>query len=73
LENVLHVPIESVFDDEGKPVCYVRRADGRVEKRGVKPGRTNDHYVEVLDGLADGESVQLFAPGDAAAGGVGKN
>ena len=69
LKDALHVPIESVFNDDGKPVCYVRKPHGQgVEKRHVKPGKANDHYVELLDGLAEGEEVQLFAPSDGSAG-----
>lgn len=67
LSNVLQVPIEAVFNDDGKPVCYVRRPDGKPEKREVKPGRSNDHYVEV-DGLKEGEEVQLFVPTEGSSG-----
>lgn len=67
-KDVLQVPIESVFNDqEGKSVCYVRRPDGKPERREVKPGRSNDHFVEV-DGVKEGEEVQLFVPTE----GVGK-
>jgi RND family efflux transporter MFP subunit len=62
LKDVLQVPIESVFNDDGKPVCYVRQPDGRIEKREVKPGQSNDHFVQVVDGLREGEEVQLFVP-----------
>jgi RND family efflux transporter MFP subunit len=68
LKGVLQVPIESVFNDEGKPVCYVRRPDGKPEKREVKPGRSNDHFVEVVDGLKEGEEVQLFVPTEGSSG-----
>jgi HlyD family secretion protein len=61
LKDVLQVPIEAVFNDDGKAVCYVRRPEGKPEKREVKPGRSNDHFVEV-DGLKEGEEVQLFVP-----------
>lgn len=73
LKNVLHVPIESVFNDDGKPVCYVRKPGGQgVERRDVKPGKSNDHFVEILSGLAEGEEVQLFAPSEGtSSGGAG--
>ena len=64
LQQVLQVPIESVFNDDGKPVCYVRKADGKPERREVKPGRSNDHFVEVVDGLREGEEVQLYVPSE---------
>lgn len=68
LQGVLQVPIESVFNDDGKPVCYVRKPDGKPEKREVKPGRSNDHFVEVVDGLKEGEEVQLFVPSEGSSG-----
>ena len=69
LKDVLQVPIESVFNDDGKPVCYVRKPDGKPEKREVKPGRSNDHFVEVVEGLKAGEEVQLFVPTEGSSGG----
>ena len=44
-----------------------RRPDGKPEKREVKPGRSNDHFVEV-DGLKEGEEVQLFVPTEGSSG-----
>jgi multidrug efflux pump subunit AcrA (membrane-fusion protein) len=71
LKDALHVPIESVFNHDGKPVCYVRKPNGQgVERREVKPGKSNDHFVEIADGLREGEEVQLFAPSDLAGGGA---
>jgi HlyD family secretion protein len=67
LKDVLQVPIEAVFNDDGKPVCYVRRPGGKPEKREVKPGRSNDHFVEV-EGLKEGEEVQLFLPTEGSVG-----
>jgi HlyD family secretion protein len=54
--NALVVPIEAVFNEDGKPVCYVRRGD-RSDKRPVKCGKSNDHLVEIVEGLGDGEEV----------------
>jgi RND family efflux transporter MFP subunit len=68
VSNVLQVPVESVFNDDGKPVCYVRRPEGKPEKREVKPGRSNDHFVEIVDGLKEGEEVQLFVPSEGSTG-----
>ena len=68
LKDVLQVPIEAVFNDDGKPVCYVRRTDGKPEKREVKPARSNDHFVEIADGLKEGEEVQLFVPSEGSTG-----
>jgi multidrug efflux pump subunit AcrA (membrane-fusion protein) len=72
LKDVMQVPIESVFNADGKPVCYVRKPDGQgVERREVKPGKSNDHFVEIVEGLAEGEEVQLSAPTDGTGSGTG--
>jgi HlyD family secretion protein len=65
-EGVVAVPIEAVHDDEGKPVCYVHAA-GAPEKRKVKPGRSNDDLVELVEGVSEGEQVYLFRPQEQAA------
>ncbi len=65
IPNTLSVPIESVFNDNGVPVVYVRNAQGS-ERREVKPGKSNDHFVEILDGLAAGEQVDLVPTRDGS-------
>ncbi len=59
LPDVLMVPIEAVVNEDGEPVCYVKRKDLGPEKRKVKPGKSNDHFVQILDGLRAGEEVDL--------------
>lgn len=70
--NVLQVPLEAVFNDDGEPVCYVRKGAGS-EKRSVQPGKSNDHSVEITSGLAEGEQVDLTPARAASASGNGKN
>lgn len=59
LNDVLMVPIEAVINEEGETVCYVRRKDNSTEKRKVKPGKSNDHFVQILEGLSVGDEVDL--------------
>lgn len=61
LKDVLHVPIHAVVAEEGDHFCFVPKAEG-FEKRTVKIGKNNLHYVEVLDGLKEGELVLLYDP-----------
>ncbi|HEV8379007.1 MAG TPA: hypothetical protein VGQ99_06285 [Tepidisphaeraceae bacterium] len=63
--NVLTVPIEAVFNDNGVPVCYVRKGP-ESERREVKPGKSNDHFVEIMAGLNDGEQVDLIPARDSS-------
>jgi HlyD family secretion protein len=66
VENVIHTPIEAVFNVDGKPVCFVRQGSG-YERRAVKPGRSNDDFVEITEGLAEGEQVYVFNPAESGA------
>lgn len=61
LDNVLLAPIESVFNEDGQTVCYVRSGAG-YEKRVVKTGKSNDDLVEICEGLQEGQNVYLFNP-----------
>ncbi|MBC8875358.1 MAG: efflux RND transporter periplasmic adaptor subunit [Planctomycetes bacterium] len=58
LEDVLSVPVQAVVQIRRETWCYVD-ADGRVERRDVKLGRTNDKFVEILEGIDEGTRVVL--------------
>ena len=58
LEDVLTVPVQAVVQIGRGTWCYVD-ADGRVERRDVQLGRTNDKFVEILEGLDEGARVVL--------------
>jgi RND family efflux transporter MFP subunit len=59
LPNVLMVPVQAVAELEGEHFAYVVGAG--VERRAVKVGQNNEKFVEVRDGLAEGEQVALDA------------
>lgn len=56
LHDVLTVPVASVVDIGGKHYCWVQNG-GQSEKRPLVLGQTNDKFVEVKDGVAEGELV----------------
>lgn len=58
LENVLSVPIQAIVQRADKNWCYLQIA-GRPERREVKLGKTNDKFVEIQEGLAEGDIVVL--------------
>lgn len=60
-EGVLFVPVEGVYNREGKSYCKVRQGEGQVERE-VKTGRFSTDYVEVSDGLSENEQVLLDRP-----------
>jgi HlyD family secretion protein len=61
LHDVLYAPIQSVITVEDKKVCYVMGNNGP-EKREVELGLYNDDFVEVKNGLTEGEKVLLSPP-----------
>jgi Cu(I)/Ag(I) efflux system membrane fusion protein len=54
---VVAVPVSSVIDSGRRQVVIVDLGNGRFEPRDVKLGRRGPEYVEVLDGIHDGDSV----------------
>jgi Cu(I)/Ag(I) efflux system membrane fusion protein len=60
-DPVLAVPDSAVIDSGSRQIVLVDKGDGRFEPRPVKLGRRGTGYVEVRDGLADGEVVVTSA------------
>ena len=61
LNDVVYVPIQAVAPSEGKQVCYVVRGL-KSEKREVEIGQFNDEFIEIKNGLKEGEKVLLRPP-----------
>jgi multidrug efflux pump subunit AcrA (membrane-fusion protein) len=55
--EVLTVPRNAVLQPGSQPVVYVDEGKGYYEQHKVKLGRVGDDYVEVLDGLTEGDKV----------------
>ncbi|MCD6404484.1 MAG: efflux RND transporter periplasmic adaptor subunit [Planctomycetes bacterium] len=66
LHDVLYVPVNAVFKREGRDVCYVTTGK-TIQERPVKVGQDNDIYVEITQGLDEGEDVLLYSVTPAAA------
>jgi HlyD family secretion protein len=60
IADALLVPIQAVAEHKGDFFAFVATDDG-YEPRKVKPGETDEKYVEILDGLKEGERVALDA------------
>lgn len=58
LRNVLSVPVQAIVQVGSANWCYVKTPGG-VERRSIDLGRTNDKFVEIRDGLEDGDRVVL--------------
>ena len=55
--DVLAIPRNAVLQPGQQPVVYVDDANGNYQQRKVKLGRVGDEFVEVLDGLAEGDKI----------------
>jgi membrane fusion protein, copper/silver efflux system len=60
-EPVLSVPESAVMDTGSKQTVFVDKGQGRFEPREVKLGRRGNGYVEVREGITDGEPVVVSA------------
>ncbi|MCK1553695.1 efflux RND transporter periplasmic adaptor subunit [Bradyrhizobium sp. 177] len=60
-EAVLSVPDSAVMDTGSRQAVFVDKGQGRLEPREVKIGHRGGGYVEVRQGLADGEAVVVSA------------
>ena len=59
LKNILAVPVQAIVQEGKATWCYVACNDGKLERRDVKLGATNDRVVQVLSGIREGDSVVL--------------
>jgi len=66
--NALFLPVEAVVrgkGDEGTVTLPAAGKDGKTETRKVKLGLTNDHQIEIVEGLSKGDTV-LIKPASSA-------
>ena len=59
LDDVLCVPVQAVLSYDGKDHVAVKKPGGGFERREVVLGISNEHLVEVKEGIQSGESVIL--------------
>jgi len=60
-EPVLSVPESAVMDTGSRQAVFVDKGEGRFEPREVKLGHRGSGYVQVRQGVADGEPVVVSA------------
>ena len=58
---VLAVPDSAVIDSGDRQIVIVDKGEGRFEPRAVKLGRRGGGYVEISEGVAEGERVVTSA------------
>ena len=60
--RALFVPLQAVFEKEGRSVCYVVHR-GRLQAQDVVTGPSNQDFVVIDKGLGEGDRVALRDPG----------
>ena len=60
IENVLYVPLESVFEKQDTTVVYIK--NGGFDQRVVSVGAKNSDYIIIAEGVSEGEEVALRDP-----------
>jgi len=56
--DVAYVPVDAVREQGGAKICLVY-VDGKMEPRQVETGVSNESFVEIEEGLAEGDMVAL--------------
>jgi Cu(I)/Ag(I) efflux system membrane fusion protein len=59
--QVLTVPVSAVIDSGTRQVVLVQLKEGRFDPREVKLGARSDNYIEVMEGIQEGEQVVVAA------------
>ncbi len=59
--NAIHIPVQAVFEKEGKPIVYVKKGD-QFEERVIKPLKRSESVMVIADGVQPGELVALANP-----------
>jgi membrane fusion protein (multidrug efflux system) len=60
--DALQIPRTALLDSEGPPKVFVVK-DGKAAERAVKLGLSNGAWIEVTEGLKDGEKVVVVGHG----------
>lgn len=59
--SAVTVPVSAVIDSGTRQIVLVQMKEGRYEPREVRLGARSDEYVEVLEGVREGEDVVVAA------------
>jgi len=61
LKDIISVPVQSVMNHEGQKICFVLE-NNRAVLRTVETGQFNDSFVEITQGINDGDIIVLNPP-----------
>ncbi len=61
IPNAIHVPMQAVFEKDGKPVVYVKTGN-QFEARVIKPLKRSENIMTIAEGVKPGEVIALADP-----------
>ncbi|WP_039927393.1 efflux RND transporter periplasmic adaptor subunit [Leptospira vanthielii] len=56
-KNVLRIPREAVFPTGKREIVYVKQSENRFGPRSIQTGFVSTEWIEVLEGLVEGEEI----------------
>ncbi len=62
LDEIVYIPVQAVFVKDDAHFCYVKKGASDYERRLVATGDHNDEFIEIPEGLEEGDVVYLKAP-----------
>ena len=68
LNDVVYIPVQAVLSDDGKQFCYVA-GSFRPQRLEVEIGDFNDEFIQIKQGLKEGDRVLLRPPDGVETGG----
>ena len=68
IKDTLFVPVESIFEDKERFYVYLQTPGGGNKEVDVKIGESNDRFVQIVDGLKEGDVIYLYRPHEGRTG-----
>lgn len=63
--DVVYVPLQAVHAESGNYHCYLKTSAGH-QKVLVKVGRSNESFLEITEGVKEGQEILLYRPDSSA-------
>lgn len=67
LPNAVHIPVQAVFERNGRLVAYVKKG-AQFEEREITPLKRSESVMAIAKGLEPGEVIALADPANKNAG-----
>lgn len=61
-KNLPSLPIHAIFADDKKTYCYQKTEKGNYIKKVIQTGLSNEQWIEVAEGLEEGDCIALTHP-----------